>query len=63
LQHIAHANYLSSNFSWEVLRFHLIKLNMRCATTQQKEYLPVRAYFLMLSCLIDFALAIDTASG
>jgi hypothetical protein len=34
-----------------------------CVTAQQKKYLPLRPYFLMLCCLVFFDLAIDTASG
>ena len=30
------ANFLCSDLSSEVLRFHLIKFKVRCATTQQK---------------------------
>ena len=54
--------YLSSRLSEEVLHFHLFKLTIRCATTQQKKYLPIWTYFLMLSCFVFFSLAIDTAA-
>ena len=39
------------------------KFNIGCTNTQQKKYLPVQTYFLMLSCLDFFALANDTALG
>ena len=48
---------------WGVFASCLFEFNMsiRCETTQQKKYSPVRTYFLMLCCLVIFALAIDMA--
>jgi len=55
--------YSSLHLSVEHLHFHLFKFDVRCATltAQQKNTLPVRMYFLILSCLFFFELAIDTA--
>lgn len=40
---------------------HLFMFAVRCTADQQKKYVPVRAYFLMFSCLVFFALAVVTA--
>ena len=53
--------YLSLHLSGEHLH-HLFKFNIRWITAQPKKYLPLRIYFLILSCLIFFDLAIDTAT-
>ena len=57
LQHIEHAKLLPLYLSWHVLRFHLIKVNIRHTTAQQKKNLTCTIIF---SCLIFLALAIDT---
>lgn len=56
--------YLSFRLFGKALHFHLFKFNIRFATAdRKKKHLPRKCtYFLMLSCFVFFALAIDMAT-
>ena len=59
----AKKKHASSHLFAGFLCFHLFKFNIRYATAQQKKILPIWIFFLILSCFILFALAIDTAAA